>query len=47
MSSAVVRVVFDSGREEGVDEGRLSKSRFASDHDGEGGASLCDDLVSC
>lgn len=62
MSALVVRVVLDCGREEGVDEGCLSESRFASNlrllgsaidiqkpeeayHDGEGGTSLCYNLV--
>ena len=30
MPALVVGVIFDGGREEGVNEGRLSKSRFSS-----------------
>jgi hypothetical protein len=44
-TSTVVGVVFDGGAEEGVDEGCLAETRLASDHDGEGGTSLRDDLV--
>lgn len=45
VASAVVGVVLDRRAEECVDEGGLSQARLASNHDGEGGAALCDNLV--
>lgn len=45
MTAAVVGVVLDGGGEEGVDEGGLAEARLASDHDGEGGTALRNDLV--
>ena len=45
MTATVIGVVFDGSREEGVDERRLSKAGFASDHDSKCRASLSHDLV--
>lgn len=45
VTSAVVGVVLDGRAEESVDEGCLSQSGLAGNHDGEGGAALGDNLV--
>jgi hypothetical protein len=45
MTAAVVGVVLDGGGEEGVDEGGLAQARLASDHDGESGTALRNNLV--
>ncbi|KUI52641.1 hypothetical protein VP1G_10488 [Cytospora mali] len=45
MSPLVVGIVLDGCGEESVDEGSLAETRLAGYHNGEGGASLRDDLV--
>lgn len=45
MAASMVRIVFDGGREERIDERRFSQTRFACHHDRESSTSLCDDLV--
>lgn len=45
VSALVVCVVLDGGREKGVDEGRLSKAGFTSNHNRESGSSLGYNLV--
>lgn len=45
VSAAVVGVVLDGRAEQGVDEGRLAKSRLACDHYRKGCAAFGDDLV--
>lgn len=45
VTSAVIGVVLDGRAEESVDEGGLSQAGLASNHDGEGGAALGDNLM--
>lgn len=45
VATAVIGVVLDRGREQGVDKRSLAKSRLSCDHYGEGSSTLCNDLV--